>query len=264
MTCAVPGGAVAVTDDPLLLATAEGIDVILEVTGAVEDALPPILSAIENGKHVLLMNAELDGTVGPILARMAEAAGVVFSNVDGDQPGVQMNLWRFVRGIGLRPVLCGNIKGLHDPYRTPATQAGFARRWGQNPHMVTSFADGTKISFEQAIVANATGMTLARRGMLGPTVPAGTANELSSPTMTSKTSWPRSRSAFATAAPDRSDTSRSDEGPPFSTATFLNFFLPLISSCPGNFPRYGKRFRRFSTLWKIFAGFFHTVEKSFP
>jgi predicted homoserine dehydrogenase-like protein len=63
--------------------------------------------------------------------------------------------------------LCGNIKGLHDPYRTPTTQKGFAERWGQQPTMVTSFADGTKISFEQAIVANATGMKVARRGMLG-------------------------------------------------------------------------------------------------
>ena len=85
-----------------------------------------------------------------------------------------MNLFRFVRGIGVRPVLCGNIKGLHDPYRTPTTQAAFAEKWGQNPAMVTSFADGTKISFEQAIVANATGMRVATRGMLGPTVPAGT------------------------------------------------------------------------------------------
>ena len=85
-----------------------------------------------------------------------------------------MNLYRFVQGIGVRPVLCGNIKGLHDPYRTPATQEGFARRWGQNPAMVTSFADGTKISFEQAVVANATGMQVARRGMLGPSVEPGT------------------------------------------------------------------------------------------
>jgi predicted homoserine dehydrogenase-like protein len=85
-----------------------------------------------------------------------------------------MNLYRFVRGLGLRPVLCGNIKGLHDPYRNPETQAAFAVRWGQGPGMVTSFADGTKIAFEQAVVANATGMGLLRPGMLGPTVPAGT------------------------------------------------------------------------------------------
>src|SRR4030095_16934085 len=84
------------------------------------------------------------------------------------------NLFRVVKGIGVRPVLCGNIKGLHDPYRTPTTQAEFARRWGQRPSMVTSFADGTKISFEQAIVANGTGMRVARGGMHGPTVPGGT------------------------------------------------------------------------------------------
>ena len=99
---------------------------------------------------------------------------MVLTNVDGDQPGVIMNLYRFVKGIGVKPVLCGNIKGLHDPYRNPTTQEGFAKKWGQNPAMVTSFADGTKISYEQAIVANATGMRVAKRGMFGPTVPTGT------------------------------------------------------------------------------------------
>jgi predicted homoserine dehydrogenase-like protein len=123
---------------------------------------------------VILMNAELDGTVGPILRQRAEAARVVYTNADGDQPGVQLNLYRFVKTIGVRPVLCGNIKGLHDPYRNPTTQESFAKQWGQNPYMVTSFADGTKISFEQAIVANATGMRVARRGMHGPTVESGT------------------------------------------------------------------------------------------
>lgn len=139
----------------------------MEVTGAVEFGARVALSAIEHRKHVVLMNAELDGTVGPILKVYADRAGVVFTACDGDQPGAQMNLYRFVRGIGLTPLLCGNIKGLHDPYRTPATQEAFARRWGQNPSMVTSFADGTKISFEQAIVANGTGMRVAKRGMLG-------------------------------------------------------------------------------------------------
>jgi predicted homoserine dehydrogenase-like protein len=164
----------AVTDDPLVLARQPEIEAIVEVTGAVEDGVQPVLTAIEHGKHVVLMNAELDGTVGPILKTYADRAGAVYTNADGDQPGVQMNLHRFVKGIGVRPVLCGNIKGLHDPYRNPTTQEGFAKQWGQNPWMVTSFADGTKISFEQAIVANATGMRVARRGMHGPTVETGT------------------------------------------------------------------------------------------
>jgi predicted homoserine dehydrogenase-like protein len=171
---AIGEGHPAVTDDPLLVAEAEQVDAVIEVTGTVELAAQVALGAIEAGKHVVLMNAEVDGTLGPILKTYADRAGVVFTNADGDQPGVQMNLYRFVRGLGVTPVLAGNIKGLHDPYRTPTTQAEFAARWGQNPQMVTSFADGTKISFEQAIVANATGMRVARRGMLGPEVEAGT------------------------------------------------------------------------------------------
>ena len=171
---AIRDGRSAVTADAQLLCEAEGVDAIVEVTGAVEFGAHVALSAIEHGKHVILMNAELDGTVGWALKSRADRAGVVFTNADGDQPAVMMNLYRFVKGIGVRPVLCGNIKGLHDPYRNPTTQEEFARRWGQNPRMVTAFADGSKISFEQAIVANATGMRVARRGMHGPTVETGT------------------------------------------------------------------------------------------
>jgi predicted homoserine dehydrogenase-like protein len=171
---AIAGGRYAVTEDAMLLCQAEGIDAIIEVTGAVEFGAHVVMKAIENRKHVIMMNAELDGTVGPLLKVFAEKAGVVITNADGDQPGVIMNLYRFVKGIGVRPVLCGNIKGLHDPYRNPTTQEGFAKKWKQKPHMVTSFADGSKISFEQAIVANATGMRVAKLGMYGPTVPTGT------------------------------------------------------------------------------------------
>jgi predicted homoserine dehydrogenase-like protein len=78
---------------------------------------------------------------------------------------VQMNLYRWVKGLGLTPRLMGNVKGLQDPYRNPTTQQGFAERWGQNAAMVTSFADGSKISFEQSIVANATGFKVRSRGM---------------------------------------------------------------------------------------------------
>lgn len=164
----------AITDDAVLLCQAEEIDVIFEVTGSIEFAASIALEAIKNHKHFISMNAELDGTIGPLLKTYADKEGVVFTNSDGDQPGVILNLYRFVKGIGVKPVLCGNIKGLHDPYRNPTTQEGFAKKWGQKAHMVTSFADGSKISFEQAIVANATGMRVAKRGMYGPTVETGT------------------------------------------------------------------------------------------
>ncbi|KWV47678.1 NAD(P)-dependent oxidoreductase [Bradyrhizobium macuxiense] len=164
----------AITEDPMLLCDANGIDLILEVTGAIEFAAHVVMRAITRAKHVVMMNAELDGTLGPILKIHADRAGVVITNTEGDQPGVIMNLYRWVKGLGIRPVLCGNIKGLHDPYRNPTTQEGFARKWGMKAPMVTSFADGTKISFENAIVANATGMRVARRGMHGPVVEPGT------------------------------------------------------------------------------------------
>jgi predicted homoserine dehydrogenase-like protein len=161
-------GQCAITDDATLLCQAENIDALIEVTGTIEFAARVALQAIENGKHLILMNAELDATLGPILKVYADRAGVVITNSDGDQPGVIMNLYRFVKTIGCKPVLAGNIKGLHDPYRTPETQQGYAAKYHQKPRMVTSFADGTKISMEMAVVANATGFKAGKRGMYGP------------------------------------------------------------------------------------------------
>lgn len=167
LSAAIASGAAAITDDPALLYECNELDCLVDATGAVEYGAHISLAAISYGRDMVTMNAELDGTVGPLLKKKADAAGVIFTACDGDQPGVQMNLFRFVRSIGLTPLMCGNIKGLQDPYRTPTTQAGFAAKWGQDPYMVTSFADGTKISFEQAIVANGTGMSILKRGMTG-------------------------------------------------------------------------------------------------
>jgi predicted homoserine dehydrogenase-like protein len=144
------------------------------MTGDVEFGAQVAMEAIKNKKHFVSFNAELFGTLGSILKKYADEAGVIFTLADGDQPVVEMNLYRFVKGLGVKPVLCGNIKGLHDPYRNPTTQEEFAKKWGQNVEMVTSFADGSKISFEQAVVANATGMGVGKRGMHGPTVESGT------------------------------------------------------------------------------------------
>ena len=158
----------AVSEDFRALTRAGPVDVVIEATGHVEHGAQVALDAIEHGKHVVLMNAELDATVGPALKARADRAGVVLTNTDGDQPGVVMNLLRFVRTIGYRPLLAGNIKGLLDPYRTPSTQETFAKRHGQDVKMITSFADGTKLAMEMAVVANATGLGVARTGMHGP------------------------------------------------------------------------------------------------
>ena len=164
---AIAKGTPVVTDDWTLLTRSSQIDALIDVTGAVEFGAHMVMDAFANGKHVVLMNAELDGTVGPILQVYAKKAGVVLTCCDGDQPGVEINLFRYVSGLGLIPRVMGNIKGLQDPYRNPTTQQGFAEKWGQNPVMVTSFADGSKVSFEQAIVANACGLKVPKRGMYG-------------------------------------------------------------------------------------------------
>ena len=162
---AIAAGTPAITDDPSLLARSAAIDCLIDMTGAVNYGAARALEAIGEGKPLVLMNAEVDATVGPILHERARKAGVLLSCCDGDQPGVQMNLWRYVQGLGLTPRVLGNIKGLQDEYRTPTTQHGFAEQWNQDVTMVTSFADGSKVNFEQAIVANATGFTVSQRGM---------------------------------------------------------------------------------------------------
>ncbi|MCZ6671483.1 MAG: SAF domain-containing protein [Verrucomicrobia bacterium] len=169
MEDAVSRNEYVVTDDAMLVCQAGNVDAVIEATGDVEFSAQVALKAIEHHKHVILMNAELDATIGPILKVYADKADVVITNADGDQPGVIMNLYRFVKGIGCKPVLAGNMKGLHDPYRNPTTQEAFARKYHQKPHMVTSFADGTKVSFEMAVVANGTGLRVGKRGMYGPT-----------------------------------------------------------------------------------------------
>lgn len=165
---AIERGLPAVTADPGVLCGAGNLDVVVEVTGTVEYAAAVVLAAIAGGKHVVLVNAELDSTLGPILARKARDAGVVLTDTDGDEPGVAMTLLRYLRSLGLRTVAAGNIKGMVDHYRTPETQQAFAAQHRQDARKVTSFADATKLSMEACLLANATGFGVGRRGMYGP------------------------------------------------------------------------------------------------
>lgn len=166
LDAAIRAGRPVVTADPLVLCASQEIDAVIEATGTTEYGARVALAAIEGGKHVFI-NAELEATLGPILAARAQERGVIVSSLDGDQPGTQINLYRWVTSMGFEPLICGNIKGLQDHYRTPDTQVGFAERYGLTAKMATSFADGTKISFEQAVVGLSTGMRVAQRGMLG-------------------------------------------------------------------------------------------------
>ena len=164
----VDKGRASVVEEPNFVCQAGNIDVIVEVTGTVEFGAHVASAAIRHHKHVVLVNAELDSTVGPILKFHAEQAGVVLTNTDGDEPGVAMTLLRYLRSVGLKPVAAGNLKGMIDRYRTPETQREFATKYNQDAAKVTSFADGTKLSMETCILANATGFKAGQRGMYGP------------------------------------------------------------------------------------------------
>src|SRR3546814_15021707 len=114
------GGCVA-TEDAIGLATADGVDVVVELTGSIEYAANVVLAGIAAGKHIVQMNAELDGTLGPILKMKAGRAGVISRFSDGDHPGVPLTLYRFAPGLGVPPRLSGHLTRLPHPPRHPTT-----------------------------------------------------------------------------------------------------------------------------------------------
>ncbi len=165
---AIQRGLPVLTQDPLVLTRCAAVDILLEVTGTIEAGARVVLDAFDYGKHVVLVNAELDSLLGPILKVKADQAGVVLTHTDGDEPGVAMTLVRYLQTLGLRVVAAGNIKGMVDYYRTPATQKAFAEKHDQDVRKVTSFADSTKLSMEATVLSNATGFHVGKRGMYGP------------------------------------------------------------------------------------------------
>ena len=166
---AIRTGTPVVTDQLGVIADLPEIDVVVEVTGAVEYGAEVALCAIRNRKHVVMMNAETDATVGPRLKRLADEAGVVYTSSDGDQPGVLMRLVDYVQGIGLDVIAAVNCKGFMDAYATPDTIRPWAQRQKTSLPMTTAFTDGTKMNIENAVLANATGLVPDVRGMHGIT-----------------------------------------------------------------------------------------------
>ena len=168
LDAAIRGGKPAIASSPELLYDAGAIEVVIEATGTIEFGADVTQRSIAAGKHIVLVNAELDSTLGPLLKTRADRAGVVYTNTDGDEPGVAFTLLRYLRSLGLRPVAAGNLKGMVDHYRTPDTQRAFAEKYGQNARLMTAAADATKLSMEAAVLANASGFRVGKRGMFGP------------------------------------------------------------------------------------------------
>jgi predicted homoserine dehydrogenase-like protein len=125
--------------------------------------------AIGRGVPFVTMTVEADATVGPLLARMAREAGVVYTVGAGDEPSVLFELVEFARAIGLEVVCAGKGKNNRlDRSATPDGVAAEAASRGMSARMLTSFVDGTKTMVEMAALANATGLRPDRPGMHGP------------------------------------------------------------------------------------------------
>ncbi|WP_207956257.1 NAD(P)H-dependent oxidoreductase [Rubrobacter marinus] len=164
----------AATDDALGLVRSPTVDVVVEATGVTEIGARVAYEAIQEGKHMVMLNAETDVTVGAVLGRMAESAGVVYTGSAGDEPGAIMELYDFARSLGFEVVVAG--KGKNNPLDVSATPESLAEEAGRkkmNPKMLASFVDGTKTMVEMASVANAVGFSVDVPNMHGPaeTVP---------------------------------------------------------------------------------------------
>jgi predicted homoserine dehydrogenase-like protein len=164
---AVEQGLPCVCRDPEAAVAVSGIEVFVEATGTLAPAARAALRAIAGRKHVVVMNAELDATIGCYLAERARQQGVVYTYADGDQPGVLMRLLEWVGIHGFEIVAAVNCKGFLDVRATPDTCGEWARRMKTTPQMVCAFTDGTKMNLENAVVANATGLVPELRGMHG-------------------------------------------------------------------------------------------------
>ncbi len=166
-----------ITEDWQALTREPSIDVVVECTGHPVAAVDHCLDAFAHGKHVVNVTVEADAFCGPLLARRAQEAGVVYSLAFGDQPALICDLVDWARTCGFPVVAAGRgHKWLpHFSESTPETVWGHygltpeqAQRGGLNPKMFNSFLDGSKPSIESSAVANATGLLVPSDGLLYP------------------------------------------------------------------------------------------------
>ncbi|MEM8743713.1 MAG: Gfo/Idh/MocA family oxidoreductase, partial [Pseudomonadota bacterium] len=171
---------VAFLDNGTDLAARDDVDVVLEVTGSPAAGISHARTAFKNGKHIVMVNVEADVLAGPLLAREAESAGVVYSMGYGDQPALVCEIVDWARACGFEVVAAGKgTKYLpHFHASTPDTvwdhygqTPESAKKAGMNPQMFNSFIDGTKSGIEMTAIANATGLAPSPDGLSFPDVP---------------------------------------------------------------------------------------------
>jgi predicted homoserine dehydrogenase-like protein len=179
---AMNGGGTHVTDDAFALIAADGLEVVIDATGNPAAGIAHARACFAAGRHVVMVNVEADALAGPLLAREAAQAGVVYSLAYGDQPALIAEMVDWARAAGLDVIAAGKgtkyLPGYHhvtpdDVWSHYGLTPEQAAAGGMNPQMFNSFLDGTKSAIEMAAVANATGLTPAPDGLAFPPCETG-------------------------------------------------------------------------------------------
>ncbi|HSF47918.1 MAG TPA: Gfo/Idh/MocA family oxidoreductase [Burkholderiales bacterium] len=170
-------GSTFVTDDASSVIGSDAVEIVIDATGSPAAGIRHVLACCENGKHIVMVNVEADALAGPLLAKKAEAAGIVYSAAYGDQPALICEMVDWARTAGFEVVAAGKGTKYLPAYHqsTPDTVWG---HYGFSPEtvamgdfnaqMFNSFLDGTKSAIEMAAVANATGLIPAPTGLAFP------------------------------------------------------------------------------------------------
>ena len=166
-----------ITDDTMAMIADPRIEVIVEATGIPGAGIAHCLKAIENGKHIVMVNVEADAVAGPLLARKAKAAGVVYSLAWGDQPALICEQVDWARAAGFK-VICAGKGTRYEPHYHQSNPdnvwdildkyLNISDRKSINPKMFNSFIDGTKSGIEMTAVCNATGLQPQSDGLHFP------------------------------------------------------------------------------------------------
>ncbi len=169
LNATIEAGKVAITSDVGAILNSGLIDVVVDATGVPAVGAEIGLSAMEHGKHLVMMNVEADVTIGAYLKAEADRLGVTYSLGAGDEPSSCMELIEFVSAMGHRIVAAG--KGKNNPLNVDATPPAYEEEAAQrhmNVRMLVEFVDGSKTMVEMAAIANATGLVPDVAGMHGP------------------------------------------------------------------------------------------------
>ena len=151
-------GKYVATDDFEIVTKADAIDCVVDATGVSDVGALAATDTIANGKHMVMLNVETDIIIGPLLKKMADEKGVIYTGSAGDEPGAVMELYSFADAIGLDIKVIGkgkNNKVIKDSNPDTVLEEALSRK--MNPRMLCSFKDETKTMVELCAMSNATG-----------------------------------------------------------------------------------------------------------